>query len=83
MNETLTNTHRGNTMTLTINFTNLNTNKEEILTVKASNKYVMTEKVQHIFPYAHIESWYAETSEWNAGNKGLNAEPHLHSFLAN
>jgi len=70
-------------MTLTINYTDLTQNTSKTLIFKASNKYIMSEKVQFLFSNSHIESWMAETKEWNAGNKGNNAEYYLHQFLSN
>lgn len=71
-------------MTLSITYTDLTTNLTENTTLVASNKYIMSEKFNSLdVRNMSIESWKAETSEWNAGNFGRNSDVYLNEFLNN
>jgi hypothetical protein len=71
-------------MTLSINFTDLNTNTDSVKTFTASNKFMIANKVSKFLKgYVYVNGWKAETNDWNAGNNGRNSDVYLQEFLQN
>jgi len=67
---------------LTIAFRNLTTNEEGIITLFASNPFMLLNKVNKFLTREiWVGSWNLINNNWEAGNKGMNAEPYLWETL--
>ena len=67
---------------LTIAFRNLTTNEEGIITLFASNPFMLLIKLNKFLTRnLWVNSWNLTNNKWEAGNKGMNAEAYLWDTL--
>ena len=70
------------TQTLTISFRNLLNNQEGEIVIKASNPFMLLNKVNKIVNRDFwVNGWYLINNKWEAGNNGINAESYLWETL--
>jgi len=66
-----------NAQTLILSGLNLKSNKQFKITLKASNAFMLGIKYQQLNKDFYIQNWVLINSEWEAGNKGINAGAYL------